>query len=210
MESVNEQIIDCGDNIKIKRTKVNNNYEIIIQDDSNNIKDRLNYYINNNGDLYIRDLSVGKVIKNSKISGDFMKFEIGDKEIFINIIKGMITVNNINNNNINNNIINNNNIKNNNINENNNNIIINNNINENNNGNIIKVKFTSPIDGNFEFSYNENTPFHKLECELCEKCPRLRNQLIAFLVGGIKVEKNKSLRENNIKEGSTIIIVEIN
>ena len=141
MEIVNGQIIDCGNNIKLKTTKVNNNYDIIILDDSNEIKDRLTYYKDNNGKLIFTNLSIGEIIENSIITLNFMNFKIGNKEIVINNIKDMIFVKNINNDNINNN----------NINENNNNNIINNNINENNNGNIIKVKFTSPIEGNFEF-----------------------------------------------------------
>jgi len=47
-----------------------------------------------------------------------------------------------------------------------------------------------------------------LEYELYEKCPALKNKLISFLVEGIKVIKNKTLQENNIKEGSKIIIKE--
>ena len=125
MENVlNDDIIDCGGNIKLKRTKENNNYKIIIQDDSNEIEDKLTYHKQDNGDLVFTELSLGKIMKNSIITGDYFQFEIGNKEIYISNNNELMIVKDINNN------INNNNIINNNINNNkNNNNIINNNIN---------------------------------------------------------------------------------
>ena len=106
MENVlNDDIIYCGGNITFKRTKENKKYKIIIQDDSNEIKDRLTYYKQDNGDLIFTDLSFGQIIQNCLITSAYFQFEIGNKVIYINNNSELIIVNDINNNINNNNII---------------------------------------------------------------------------------------------------------
>lgn len=104
--SANEEIIDCGENITLKISKEDNKYKIIIQDDSNEIDNKLIYYKNNNGEIVFNELNIGQPIKNCIMTSRFIKFEIGNKKIHINhnnetmTVKNIIRNNNVNNNNI--------------------------------------------------------------------------------------------------------------
>ena len=76
------------------------------------------------------------------------------------------------------------------------------------NKNIIFVTFLSS-DQKIRYSIpcKKTDSFSKIEQKLYKKFPEYKDKNIYFLVNGEKIDVNKTLEENNIKDGDVIIFV---
>ena len=71
------------------------------------------------------------------------------------------------------------------------------------------IKFKSTDDANsIQIMCLSNNMFSTVEGKLYQKNPELNQSNKIFLYNGNKIQKNKSLRYNRIKNNSTILIVE--
>ena len=76
--------------------------------------------------------------------------------------------------------------------------------------NTINVKFIS-VDQNINYliTCEEDQKFHYLEDLLYDKYPDYIDSENYFMVNGIKINRNKTLKDNKIKNGSTIVLKKI-
>ena len=76
---------------------------------------------------------------------------------------------------------------------------------------VIAVIFSSlTYDINFPMACKKTDIFSKIEKKLYQKFPELNNKKLYFISGGKTVNKHWTFEENKIKNGSTILIQEIN
>jgi hypothetical protein len=68
------------------------------------------------------------------------------------------------------------------------------------------IKFASPKGLKENILYFENEIFIAVEEKFFEKCPDYRNDNNHYIVYATKVLKFKAIKENNITDGSTIIV----
>ena len=79
------------------------------------------------------------------------------------------------------------------------------------NKDIIKVNFISTDQQiNCSLECNKNEKFNKLENLLYKQYPQFNDPKTYFIVNGIKVEKDKTLEENKIKNNDTIMVNKVN
>ena len=79
-----------------------------------------------------------------------------------------------------------------------------------NHGDLITVKFQS-FDLKISYSINckSTDNFSKLEHLLYEEYPKYRETENYFLCNGIKINKNKTVEENKIRNNDTIVLAQL-
>ena len=76
---------------------------------------------------------------------------------------------------------------------------------------VLIVKFISTDQQiNCTLVFNKNEKFNKLENLLYKQYPQFNDPKTYFIVNGIKVEKDKTLEENKIKNNDTIMVNKVN